>query len=54
VLVHCDQPCLQVVVRKEPRSDARVLCGDRIGAGERIEGAQADVFEVPNGRGDHI
>jgi hypothetical protein len=25
-----------------------------MGAGERIEGARADVFEVPNGRGDHI
>jgi hypothetical protein len=54
VLVHRNQLSLQTVVRKEPRRDARVLRGDHVGAGKGIKGARADVFEVPNGRGDHI
>ena len=54
VLVHRDEPALQVMMLEQPRGHASILCGDRIGAGERIESARADVFEVPNGRRHHI
>jgi len=54
MLVHRYKLSPHAMVLEQPRRHARVLRGDRVGPGERFEGARADVLEVPNGRGDHI
>jgi hypothetical protein len=54
VLVDRDELPMQMMMLKQPGGHASVLRGYRIDAGERIESARADVFEVPNGRRHHI
>jgi len=48
------EPCTQAIVLEQAGGHPRVFGGDRVGSGERIDGARADVLEVPNGRRHHI
>jgi len=54
VLVQRDEPRLDSQVREQPAGVARVLRGDDVRRLERLDRAQGDVAQVPDGSGHHI
>ena len=54
VLVVADGARLDAVMAEEFQGLARVFAGDQVNFLEHAQGAQGDVFEIADGRGDEI
>ena len=54
VLVIADQSRLDAVMAEQLQGLARVLAGDQVDFFEDAQGAQRDVFEIADGRGDEV
>ena len=52
VFVISQQRTFDLIARQQLGGDARVLAGDDVGLAKRVEGAQRDIAEIADRRGD--